>query len=60
MRSCSWSPLIELKEFDVLPETAIDSVAPFGSTPGIGIPEGTTSLIVFPLAILSRSILESG
>ncbi len=45
MRSSSWSPDIELRGFDVLPETAMDSVALFGSIPGTGIPEGTTSLM---------------
>jgi len=36
---------MELKELEVLPETATDSVALFGAMPGTGIPESTTSLM---------------
>jgi hypothetical protein len=39
-----------IHRIELFPETAMDSVAPFGSIPGTGMPDGTTSLIVVPPA----------
>jgi hypothetical protein len=44
-----------LKELEVLPETATDSVALPGAIPGTGMPEGAMSLI----ELLPEALAES-